>query len=92
MPALRKYLSSGKERVLKISAAILGGYLFTVCLHLMLTSIKPIRDYVAILSSVTFFIVWVTVMLLVFLSKSGWKAWGVLLLSSILLTGIYFLL
>jgi len=75
MPANSKYLSSPSQRWLKISAAIFGGYFFSVSFHLLLSCIPSISDYVILFSGISFFLVWPTVMLLVFLFRKGQKAW-----------------
>lgn len=78
MPANKKYLSSPKQQFLKVTAAILGGYLVAITFHLALAFIfKPVN--VIITSSFTVFIVWVALMVLAFLAKNGWKIWGLYL-------------
>lgn len=89
MPANSKYLSSPKQRLLKVTAGILGGYLVTVTLHLALAYVF---DHVTIIvtSSYTGFILWVILMILAFLVKNGWKIWAIYLTFSILFSIIIY--
>ncbi|NMH28691.1 hypothetical protein [Flavobacterium silvaticum] len=75
MPANPKYLTTSTlQRFLKISAAIVGGYLVSASFHLMLTAYFD-KGIVLITSAYTGFIVWAALMIVAFLFKSGWKAW-----------------
>ncbi|MBK0369398.1 hypothetical protein [Flavobacterium agrisoli] len=85
MPANPKYLTqSVGGRILKISAAILGGYFVSVSFHLALASWFN-RENIVITTAFTGFILWVALMILAFLAKSGWKIW----LYYLLLTGLF---
>ncbi|MFV9552114.1 hypothetical protein [Algibacter sp. PT7-4] len=90
MPANTKYLSSNWQRFAKISAGILGGYLVSTTCHLALASWC---NHVIVIISSTFtgFILWVTLMILAFLSKNGWKLWGIYLLLTIFFSIILYL-
>ncbi len=75
MPANAKYLTASPwQRFAKISAGILGGYMVAMTLHLALASWV---NHVNVLITSTFsgFIVWVSLMIVAFLSKSGWRIW-----------------
>ena len=75
MPANTKYLSSAGERALKISAAILGGYLVSASFHLMLGIVPFSREVIVVLSGISFFFVWGGLMIVAFLARKGWKIW-----------------
>ena len=80
MPANPKHLTQSKtQRFLKITAAILGGYLVAVSFHLALATWF---DRATIVISMTFtgFILWVALMVIAFLAKNGWKIWAIYLL------------
>jgi len=80
MPANPKYLTQSKwQRFAKITAAILGGYFVSVTFHLALASWLNRAD---VLMTMAFsgFILWVALMVVAFLAKSGWKIWGIYIL------------
>jgi Ca2+/Na+ antiporter len=80
MPANPKYLTQSKwQRFAKITAAILGGYFVSVTFHLAIASWF---DRATILMTMAFstFILWVVLMVLAFLAKSGWKIWSIYIL------------
>ncbi|MEZ0129630.1 hypothetical protein AB9T88_07655 [Flavobacterium sp. LBUM151] len=80
MPANPKYLTQSKwQRFAKITAAILGGYFVSVTFHLALASWYN-RASVLITMAFSGFILWVALMVVAFLAKSGWKIWGIYLL------------
>ncbi|MFD2942625.1 hypothetical protein [Flavobacterium notoginsengisoli] len=84
MPANPKYLNpSIGARFTKITAAILGGYFVSVTFHLALAAWFNRAD-VLITMAFTGFIVWVALMVIAFLAKSGWKIWGIYILLSLL--------
>jgi hypothetical protein len=84
MPANTKYLSSPGQRWLKISAAIIGGYLVTMALHNAIGIFITPKSVIALTSAYSAFIVWVAFMILAFLFKNGWKVWGLYLLITII--------
>ena len=88
MPANKKYLSTPGQRILKITAAILGGYLVTTAFHLCLMALF---DQKTIITTMTFssYLVWAMLMIVAFLSKNGWKIWGWYILATILLFSPY---
>ncbi|QWX84642.1 hypothetical protein H0I23_03070 [Cellulophaga sp. HaHaR_3_176] len=90
MPANKKYLSSPKQQFLKVTAAFLGGYLVAITFHLALAYLfNPIN--VIISSSFTVFIVWVALMVIAFIAKSGWRIWGIYLILSFIFSIIIYI-
>lgn len=90
MPANTKYLTkSFHQRFAKITAGILGGYLVTSALFLVLALWV---DHGAVLVTLKFggFIVWCALLIVAFLFKNGWKAWGIYLLAFLLLAAIFY--
>ncbi|RYG04265.1 MAG: hypothetical protein EOO02_06525 [Chitinophagaceae bacterium] len=88
MPANKKYLSTPGQRVLKISAALFGGYLVTITFHLFLlsfTSRQPVFDSM----SFSTWLIWATLMIVAFLSTNGWKIWGCYLLAAAIFISPY---
>lgn len=84
MPANPKYLTHSKwQRFAKITAAILGGYFVSVTFHLALACWFN-RANVLITMAFTGFILWVTLMVIAFLAKNGWKIWGIYLFITLL--------
>ena len=84
MPANPKYLNpSFWPRFSKITAAILGGYFVSVTFHLALAAWFSRKD-VLITMAFSGFILWVALMIIAFLAKSGWKIWGVYILLTLL--------
>jgi Ca2+/Na+ antiporter len=80
MPANPKYLTQSKwQRFAKITAAILGGYFVSITFHLALASWFN-RANVLMTMAFSGFILWVTLMVVAFLAKSGWKIWGIYIL------------
>lgn len=85
MPANPKYLTSSTwQRFAKITAAILGGYLVSALCHTALASWLD-RPKVIITSSFSAFMLWIVLMIWAFLSKNGWRIWGIYLLLALLL-------
>lgn len=91
MPANPKYLTPAFwPRFAKITAAILGGYFVSVTFHLALASWFNRAD---VLMTMAFsgFILWVVLMVLAFLAKSGWKIWGIYILLSLVFSLLIYL-
>lgn len=85
MPANPKYLTTSPwQRVLKITAGFIGGYLLTTALHQFLMLFLTKKN-VYVTMHFTAYIVWAVLMLVAFLAKSGWKIWGWYLLASAVL-------
>ncbi len=91
MPANPKYLTQTKgQRFLKITAAILGGYLVSVSFHLALAAWFD-KASIVITMGFSGFILWVAMMIIAFLSKNGWKIWGIYILITLFFCFIVFL-
>ena len=91
MPANKKYLTTSiPQKIAKITAGFLGGYMVTMSLHLALAAWLD-QVTVIITSTYSAFILWATTMILAFLSKNGLKIWGIYLLLTILFASIAYL-
>lgn len=91
MPANPKYLTQSKwQRFAKITAAILGGYLVSISFHLALAS-WFIRANMIITMAFSGFILWVSLMVVAFLAKNGWKIWLIYLSLSLLYSILIYL-
>ena len=91
MPANPKYLTQSKwQRFAKITAAILGGYFVSVSFHLALASWFN-RANVVMTMAYSGFILWVVLMVLAFLAKSGLKIWGIYLLLTLVFSLLIYL-
>jgi len=90
MPANPKYLNASFwPRFAKITAAIIGSYLVSISFHLALASWLN-RPNVIITTAYSGFIVWVVLMVVTFLGKSGWKIWGLYLLLTLFFSGLVY--
>ncbi|MBK6264051.1 hypothetical protein JKA74_03295 [Marivirga sp. S37H4] len=92
MPANKKHLDpSFHQRFAKITAGFIGGFMITITLFLVPAILT---DPVIVLFTLKFagFIVWGTLMIIPFLFKNGWKAWGIYLLAIILLSSLLLLI
>lgn len=79
MPANKKHLTQSlHQRIAKISAAILGGYLVTMSLHMAL-ALWFDSTTVLITATFTGFILWAVLMVVAFLGRNGWKTWAIYL-------------
>ncbi|MGS2741185.1 hypothetical protein [Sinomicrobium sp. M5D2P17] len=81
--------TSVSQRLAKISAGFLGGYMVTISLHVALAYWV---NHVNVLMTLRYagFLLWCVLFLLAFLVKNGWKIWGVYLLLTFLFSvGIY---
>ncbi|MEM6515773.1 MAG: hypothetical protein AAF688_06285 [Bacteroidota bacterium] len=92
MPANKKYLSNGRQRFLKTSAGILGGFIVTILFHNVLGMLIENRGALVITSAFSSFFVWVGLLVLAYLIKNGWKVWGLYALLSIAFGLIIYLL
>ncbi|WP_398454607.1 hypothetical protein AB3466_22390 [Sphingobacterium thalpophilum] len=86
MPANKKYLSTPFQRFLKITAGFIGGYIVMLSFHVLLTTFFEKKD-VVITAGFTGYLLWAMLLLFAFLSKNGWKIWGIYLL----LAAVFFL-
>lgn len=77
MPANKKHLTASPwQRFLKVTAAIIGGYMVTMSLHLLLMRLMdPSGVYMTARFSV--YMLWCLLMVLAFLARNGWKIWAV---------------
>lgn len=75
MPANPKYLSKPWHRANKIVLGVLGGYIFSVCVHMALAKVVPNRDPIILLSIWTTWVVWIAAMITVFAIKRTWLLW-----------------
>ena len=90
MPANPKYLThSWSQKLAKITAGILGGYIVSALLHMCLAIWLPNSKEVLITIIYTHFIVWGLLLILPYLFNNGWKAWGIYIVLAIVLYGIY---
>jgi hypothetical protein len=92
MPAKQEYLTTPGQRALKISAGLLGGYFLSVAIHLVLSVVLPYRMEVILTGAFSVFLLWVALMVVAFLMRNGWVAWGVYLLSILICASIVFFL
>ncbi len=84
MPANPKYLTPAFwPRFAKVSAAILGSYFVTLTFHMMFIAWLD-KPNVLITTAYTGFLMWVTLMILTFIAKSGWKMWALYLVLSLI--------
>ena len=91
MPANKKYLSSPGQRWLKVTAAIIGGYLVTMLVHNAIGIHLTNKGTLALTSAFSAYFMWVGLMVFAFLSRNGWKVWGVFLLIIVLCAIIIYL-
>ena len=90
MPANKKHLeTSGWQRFAKIMAAFPGGFLITVAMHMVLAVWTGDHRTILVTYAFTLFLVWITVLILPFLFRNGWKCLalytGIILLLSLLI-------
>lgn len=83
MPANKKYFSSTGQRILKITAGFVGGYLVTLSIHQFLLTYCTRKPILATAHFSTF-ILWGALMVIAFLSKNGWRIWLWYLLATLL--------
>ncbi|MBL0741427.1 hypothetical protein [Chryseolinea lacunae] len=91
MPANPKHLTASRsQRFAKITAAILGGYMLSMAVHLALASWL---NHVNVIITATFtaFILWAVLMVLAFLARNGWKVWGLYILLTALCAVVIYL-
>ncbi|MEO1009655.1 MAG: hypothetical protein AAFX53_00020 [Bacteroidota bacterium] len=91
MPANPKYLSSPGQRLLKITAGILGGFALTILFHNALGSLLEEKGALLSTSAYTSFLLWGALMVIAFLAKNGWKVWGAYLLVIVVFGVVIFL-
>ncbi|MEL6698385.1 MAG: hypothetical protein AAFP89_19225 [Bacteroidota bacterium] len=79
MPAKEKYLSTPGQRVLKITAGLIGGFAVAILFHNALGVLIENKGALIITSAVTSFLLWAFCMVFAFMAKNGWKVWGIYL-------------
>lgn len=91
MPAAPKYLTTSNwQRFVKITAAIIGGYILTITMHLAIAIWAHLPNTIMTMSF-SGFIVWVGLMIVAFIPKNGLKTWAIYLgLSFLFSIIIYF--
>ena len=91
MPANPKYLTSSPlQRLAKITAGFIGGYLVTQTFHMALALWWDVGNMVMTLRFGGF-VLWAVLMILAFLAKNGWRVWGLYLLISLFFYLLIFL-
>ena len=90
--ANKKYLSGNGQRALKISAGVLGGYLLATIIHLLAGVLFQNKGAIVVTAAYSTFFFWISFMILAFLSKNGWKIWGIYLLASAICGLLVFIL
>ena len=79
MPANQKYLTkSWGQRLVKLSAAVVGGYAVSMSLHIALAQWLE-KPLVLITATYTAFLLWVVLMVVAYIPQNGWKSWGIYL-------------
>lgn len=77
MPANPKYLTHDRnQRIAKVSAAIVGGFLVSGSSMLFLATWAGNSRVVFHTYSFAMFLLWCTLMMVAFLFRSGWKCWA----------------
>lgn len=79
MPAKMEYLSSPKQRTLKITAGIIGGFFLAMAIQLAVGAWIIDKAPMIITSAYSSFLLWVGFMILAFLAKSGARIWFIYL-------------
>lgn len=76
MPANPKYLSNPWSRAGKISAAILGGYIVTMTIHMAFGILLEDKQPLVLTTIWSSWIMWIFFMILAFTFDKAWKAWA----------------
>lgn len=91
MPANKKYLTpTFLHRFTRITAGLIGGYAVTVSFFLALSFWL---DKVSVLFTLVFggFLVWVGLMIVAFIAKSGWRIWAIYIFLTLCFSTIIYL-
>lgn len=91
MPAKKKYLSSQRQRWLKVTAAILGSFFVTMTLQMAIGAHMEDKSLMLITSAYLSFFMWVGFMILPFYFDSGFKIWALYLAIIAVCSGIIYL-
>jgi hypothetical protein len=92
MPAKKEYLTTKGQRALKISAGLIGGYFLSVAFQMMISVLVPYRTEVILTGAFSVFMLWVALMIVAFLARSGWLIWGIYLFSILVCAAVVFFL
>ncbi|MDD7888130.1 hypothetical protein [Flavivirga sp. 57AJ16] len=90
MPANKKHLSSPVQRIAKITAGFIGGYMVTLAIHMFLIVWWDAGNAIMTLRFGGF-ILWAILMILAFLAKNGYKIWGIYLLTCIVFFALIYI-
>jgi hypothetical protein len=92
MPAKKEYLTTKGQRALKITAGLIGGYFLAVAFQMMISVLVPYRTEVILTGAFSVFLLWVALMIIAFLARSGWVIWGIYLFSILVCGAVVFFL
>jgi len=92
MPAKKEYLTTRGQRALKITAGLIGGYFLAVSFQMMVSVLIPYRIEAILTGAFSVFLLWVSFMVIAFLSRNGWLVWGIYLFSILFCGSIVYLL
>ena len=92
MPAKKEYLTTKGQRALKITAGLIGGYFLAIAFQMMVSVLIPYRTEVILTGAFSVFIIWVALMIVAFMARSGWVIWGIYLFSALICGTIVYLL
>ncbi len=89
MPANKKHLTNPIQRLAKISAGFIGGYLVTMSFFFM---ISLWLDRAATMVTMVYggFILWTALLVGAFLFKNGWLAWGLYLVLTLVFASLFY--
>lgn len=92
MPANKRHLSTRGQRISKTLAGIIGGYIVTMALHLLVAVIWSASPAWIQTTTYSAFSMWVAAIIVALLFKSAWKIWSLYgIISLISFTLIYLL-
>lgn len=90
MPANKKYLTTSPwQKASKITAGLLGGYIISALINMILALVLPFHKEMLISSIFIHFIIWGTLMIVPYLFKNGFKVLGLYILIIIVLAFVY---
>ncbi|WP_256959309.1 hypothetical protein [Sphingobacterium sp. JB170] len=77
-------MSTPGQRLLKISAGLIGGYLLSTALHLAMALVPSIGINLLVSGTFSGFLLWVVLMIIAFWVRNGWVVWGIYLLLTLI--------
>lgn len=90
MPANPKYLTSSNwQKSIKIITGLIGGYIISALIHMILALVLPFHKEVLITSIFTHFILWGALVIIPYVFKNAYRALGVYVLTIIILFIVY---